>query len=222
MRARLLLALSPLIAAAACDPAIVPPKLASEIFDFRLNTAPPSVLRWPSGTTVRVFVASGPQPRAATLEQAFETGARIWNERAFYGEYRLVRTTNPHDADVVLRWSDETPPVITSSCSPAIARAVTTFCIETSENRLRIFPLTDDEVTSSVRMLVSILGTESTQPQSVERLVAHELGHVLGIGQHSLNPQDLMYAGDLQRAVLSVRDAATIQILYHTQPDITP
>lgn len=214
-----------LFAVAACDPAIVPPKLASEIYDFRLPTAPPMVLRWPSGSTVRVFVAGGPQPaRASLLADALETGSRIWNERAFYAEYRLERAASLRDAHVVLRWSDETPPVETSQCSPAIARAVTTFCIETAENRLRAFPLLppDDASASRVRMIVTILGTESAQPESVIRLVAHELGHVLGLAQHSLNAQDLMYSGDLQRAALSVRDAATIQILYHTQPDIVP
>lgn len=225
MRAPVLLVVA-VLTGAACDVPTVPPRLASEVYDFRLGTTPPAVLRWPSGSTIRVHVAGGPQAnRAQLLLTAFDTGARAWNERALYAEYELVSATQLSAADVVLRWSDESPPVITTDCVPVLGRAATTFCLtnpDPAQARLHVFPLLNDEAPSNVRMIVTILGAEAAQSDRVMRLVAHELGHVLGLAQHSLNAQDLMYGGDLTRATLSVRDASTVQILYQTRPTIVP
>jgi hypothetical protein len=210
-----------------CEAPTVPGHGAAEIYEFRLQTTPLSVLRWPAGTTISVYVAGGAGPRAAVLENAFVRGAAVWNARALYGEYRLERVTSLMDADVVLLWSDETAPVETSHCPPQVSRAVTTFCLtapQPSQARLQPFPLLPPhhEVASRVRMLVTVLGSEAQQADRVERLVAHELGHVLGIAQHSLDARDLMYGGDVPRLEPSRRDAATVHVLYHTRADIHP
>ena len=53
-------------------------------------------------------------------------------------------------------------------------------------------------------------------------LVMHELGHVLGLAQHSPNPGDLMTANPLDRNEPNARDRASVQLLYQLQADITP
>jgi hypothetical protein len=220
-RARLLLAG---LSLAACDGPTVPPNTTADIYDFRLPTAPPSVLRWPSGTRVRVHVAGVAGAREDLLSAGLASGAAEWNRHALYGEYEVVRASSLGAADVVLRWSDEPSPVDMAECAPQLASAVTTFCLSDDDpSRLHVFPLVvDPQSASSVRFVITLLGTQSGSSEAVSRLVLHELGHVLGIGQHSPDAGDLMAAGVPTRDSLSSADIATIQILYHTRPDITP
>lgn len=221
---RLLLPLLAL-ALASCEGAIIPPDSSGDIYDFRLMTTPPEVLRWPSGTRVRVYAADAGGARAGLLSRSVSLGAGIWNRHALFGEYELVRVAAASEADVVVRWSDEPSPVDMSECQAVVAIAVTTFCRHDDDpTRLEVFPLLPPEAgaESSVRFVITILGTQAGNEQTVERLVIHELGHALGIGRHSLDPRDLMAAGVPTRATLSQRDIATVQILYHTRPHITP
>lgn len=48
----------------------------------------------------------------------------------------------------------------------------------------------------------------------------HELGHALGIFNHSPNPQDIMYF-DPAVTTLSPRDRATAELAYHTEATLT-
>ncbi|MGH7464628.1 MAG: matrixin family metalloprotease [Longimicrobiales bacterium] len=221
MKKLLLAALLPI---GACEGPTVPPNTPADIYDFRLATTPPSVLRWPSGTRVRVHVAGAAGERHDLLSSAFTSGAAEWNRHALYGEYELVRSAGVADADVVLRWSDEPSPVDMSTCPPDLAIAVTTFCLDAEDAaRLHRFPpVGPDSAAGNVRFVTTILGTQAGHPMTVERLVVHELGHTLGVARHSLDVQDLMTAGIPTRSTLSARDIATVQILYHTRPQITP
>ena len=217
--------LLPLVAAslAACEGAIIPPDTSADLYDFRLQTTPPEVLRWPSGTRVRVYAAEVTGARAGLLSTSLSAGAAIWNRHALYGEYELVPVASVADADVVLQWSDEPSPVDMSECPPVVSIAVTTFCRhEQDDDRLMVFPLQASQDESTVRFVITILGTQAGNVSTTRRLITHELGHALGIGRHSLNPQDLMAEGVPTRETLSQRDINTIQILYHTQPHITP
>jgi predicted Zn-dependent protease len=220
MRILLLLVVALAVALAACEGPTMPPALLGDLYEFRLPTTPVQVLRWESGARVRIHVTPSTGARAGVLEGALARALVVWNREALYGEYELVQVASLNDADVVVRWSDEVPPVDMSECPPDVSRAVTTFCLDESGDHLEPFPHTGG--TNSVRMVVSVLGSEAARADRVERLVAHELGHVLGIARHSLDAGDLMYGGELTRATLSTRDAATIRVLYHTRPDITP
>lgn len=208
---------------AACEGPTIPPSSANDIYPFHLETTPPSVLRWPSGSTIRVFITGGAGERATVLEESFAEGAAQWNGTPWYGDYELVRVTSIAEADVLLRWSDEVPPVDFSGCEPQISRAVTTFCLRDDDaTRLHVFPVSGSAAPGSVRMIVSILTSEASRPDAVRRLVAHELGHVVGIAQHSPDNDDLMFGRELTRATLSRRDQATVRVLYRTEPGVTP
>ncbi|HUF49998.1 MAG TPA: hypothetical protein VMN60_04135 [Longimicrobiales bacterium] len=217
-RRRLLVAL--LLACGGCEVPLMPPTHTSEFYEFRLDITPPRVLRWESGTTIRVHAMPGSAARAGILEGALDRGMRMWNAHALYGEYELIRAASVAEADVVLQWSDEVPPVDVAECPPQLSRAVTTFCLDDSGRHLHRFPLATGA--SSVRMLVTVLGSEAARGDRVDRLVSHELGHVLGIARHSAAASDLMFGGELTRATLTARDAATLRMLYHTRPDVTP
>jgi len=207
----------------ACDSAALAPRPSADVYEFRLPTQPPLVLRWPSGSTIRVYVAGGDvASEAAALAAAFEQGAAAWNRYALFGEYRLASTADLGQADVVLRWSGQASPVDLSQCQPAGTRAVTTFCLGTGgADRLLVFPRAAGGA-SRVTMVVTILPSQLTIAGRVPLLVKHELGHVLGIARHSDEPLDLMYGGELTASLPSRRDQATVQVLYQMQPEVLP
>ena len=221
MKARAWIALMALVAA--CDSPSVPERLITEVYDYRLRAAGLQVLRWPIGTTVRVYVAGDADPaRTAALESALENGSNVWNAAALYGEVRLERTSNLQDADAVLLFSATLPPVETSHCPPGGGLAYTTLCLDPQDpSHLAIFPIRNGGG-GKVKFLVTIRTVNPLDAEIVRRLTAHELGHVLGIAQHSSRPTDLMFPDNLTRAEPSPADRATLQVLYHTRPDITP
>jgi predicted Zn-dependent protease len=214
-----------LLSLAACDSPTIPPASIADIYDFRLMTTPPQVLRWPSGTRVRVYVAGAPGEREDIMASAFTNAAAQWNRHALYGEYELVQAADVTAADVVLRWSDESSPVDLSECLPSVSIAVTTFCLDdTDPTRLLTFPLAPPNAAaaSNVHFVITILGSQVTSEATVRKLVTHEMGHALGIARHSTNPMDFMAAGIPADSTLRLRDIATVQILYHTRPQVTP
>jgi hypothetical protein len=208
---------------AACDSPTVPQRLLTEVYDYRLLTPAPRVLRWPLSTTVRVYVAPGiDAAHTAALEAALENGVNVWNASALYREVRFERTSDLEQADAVLIFSNMLQPVDVSNCSPGGGLAYTTFCLDPQDNtHLAVFPIRNGGG-GKVKFLVTVRDQAVLDVESVRRLVAHELGHVLGIAQHSQRPTDLLYVGELTRDEPSPADRATLQVLYHTRPDITP
>jgi len=206
----------------ACDAPTIPGRDPSDVYAFELPSLPPIIMRWPAGRTIRIHATPGrDETGTQRLREALDAAAAAWNSHAVFAEYRLERTADVAHADVVLAWSDVSLPVDTDDCRPALTQAVTTFCIDglgTDSARVRPFPMRDG-TPSGVRMIVLVLASEAA---AVDRLVAHELGHVLGIGRHSDDTRDLMWRTDPQVSRPSRRDAATVQVLYHTTPDITP
>jgi predicted Zn-dependent protease len=73
-----------------------------------------------------------------------------------------------------------------------------------------------------VRVTVNELSGTATAEQLVAcyaRVLTHEIGHTLGLLQHSTEPTDLMAAQPTARAP-STRDRMTAEVLYHTVPTI--
>jgi hypothetical protein len=208
----------------ACDSPTVPERLLTEVYDYRLLFDPqPLVLRWPVGSTVRVYAE--PHPDAAhnnALQAALENGIAVWNAAALYNEFKLEQTRDLTQADAVLIYSTLLQPVDVGNCSPGGGLAYTTFCLEfTDPLRLSVFPIRNGGG-GKVKFLVTVRTQATLDPESVKRLVAHELGHVLGIAQHSKRPTDLLYPGPITRSEPSPADRATLQVLYHTRADINP
>jgi hypothetical protein len=213
-----------LVLVGACDSPTVPERLLTEVYDYRLPGAGLQVLRWPTGTTVRVYVTPSTDAAVtAALDSAFADGARVWNAAALYGEVRIERTADVQSADAVLVFSPTLPPVETSHCPIAGLTAVTTFCLDPQDpSHLAVFPLRNGGG-GRIKFVVTIRNVNPANVETVRRLVAHELGHVLGIAQHSSRQTDLMFAEtNLTRAEPSAADRATLHVLYHSRPDITP
>lgn len=207
--------------AAACDSPTIPPR--TDAYDFSLiGSSPRLVFHWPLGSPVAVYVQeSGSVARRGMLEAALDRGAAAWNDAVLHGEYRLDRASSPERADAILRWSDDEPPVILTSCPPAGGAAVTTFCLAQDPLRLEPFRLLDGGI-AGPRVVITISASRSGDIVEVERLVAHELGHLLGIWNHSPDAEDLMWGGTLTTDRPTRRDRETMQLLYQTAPDVLP
>jgi predicted Zn-dependent protease len=206
---------------AACDPVTVPERNGTEVFDFRLPMgADSAVMRWPAASRIAVYVNPAPQAERTTLlAESFTHGATGWEAASLYATYRFALADSPQDADVILTWSDVPVPVVTADCQPSGGAAFTTFCLE--GNHLALYPFQNNQP-SHVRFIVTVRASEAANRTRVMTLVMHELGHVLGLAQHSPNPGDLMTANPLDRNEPNARDRASVQLLYQLQPDITP
>lgn len=210
--------------AAACDAPTIPGRDTADIYPFDLPVTPSTIMRWKVGRTIRVHVVDAATPdRTALLRAAFEAGAAAWNETALFAEYEIAPAADLADADVVLSFSDVLLPVSTADCLPAVAVAVTTFCIDdlgSPDAALHTFPIVGGQDPGHVRMIVLVLSSAAANAATANRLVAHELGHVIGIGKHSDDTRDLMYRTDQMTARPTNRDAATAQVLYHVRANV--
>jgi predicted Zn-dependent protease len=207
---------------AACDTPTVPQRFLRDVYDFRLLTPDPVTFRWPTGSTVRLFVVPDDDAaRTQYLRDAVTHGVEVWNQAAIYREVTLVETSTLQEADVVVEYSHVISPVELGNCPPSGGLAVTTFCLTPDGEHLKPFPFVSGGQ-SNVKFVLTVRVTLQTNEEDVRELVTHELGHVLGIAQHSAKQTDLMYGGTLLRDDPSPADRATLQVLYHTVPDITP
>jgi predicted Zn-dependent protease len=210
------------LALAACDSPTVPERLLRDVYDFRVRTPEPQVMRWEIGRTVSIFVVEDDNAtRTGYLHDAVAHGITAWNNAALYGEIVLPEADDNESADVVVEYSDVISPLDLGSCLPSGGLAFTTFCLTDDGVNLQPYSLRAGGATD-VKFVITVRNTSATDAANVRRLVTHELGHVIGIAQHSPKQTDLMYAGTLNVEIPSPADRATLQVLYHTRADITP
>lgn len=213
------LVLSCLAASGACDSPTIPER--ADAYGFELP-GPGLVFHWGSGAQVRVFVAEEPAERAAALEDAFGAAVAAWATAAPLAEFALRRASSVAEADVVLAWADGPFPVQTGACLPSGGGGgATTFCLTPSSDAFVRYPLAGGAA-SDVIFLVTISASIASDGTLLRRLVAHEMGHALGLFQHSPNPGDLMFGGELVPDLPTEADRATIFALYHTPRDLQP
>ncbi len=219
LRAGRALAAAWLVAAAACDSPTIPER--TDAYGFALP-GPDLVFHWGPGAEVSVFVADEPTQRAAALEDAFRAAIGAWATAAPLGEFALRRIASPGAADVVLAWADGPFPVEIGGCLPSNAGGgATTFCLTDGQDAFVRYPLAGG-ASSDVIFLVTISASVASDQALLRRLVSHEMGHALGLFQHSPNPGDLMFGGNIVPDLPTDADRATILALYHTARDLRP
>ena len=204
---------------AACDAPTIPAR--GGVYPFELQDATVDrVLHWPLGSVVHIAVAPGGSA-LNNISSAVDTGMAAWNAVALYGEYELRRVDSVAAADVVIVGSDAPLPVDVSACPPSGAGlALTTFCLTTDRSRLEVFPQPGG-APGHVTMLLTVLASTAADATTARRLIAHELGHVLGIAQHSPKAGDLMASPPLTDRPQAA-DVATVLALYHTPATVEP
>ena len=192
----------------ACDVATGPRRQSTYPFDL---AATGLVFHWPTDRLpVRVWV----DPAAGPVRAYVSDGLQEWAAVFLYGEFRGVLVWDPAQADVLVEVNGATPPDVPRTNDPPVgACSGVTSNDRTPDNRL----------TGPFRVTLTWDGRFSATDVAncLHRVAAHELGHTIGLLQHSSSTLDLMFAFP-EVASPSPTDRATVEILYHTPATLAP
>jgi predicted Zn-dependent protease len=200
------------LAPGACDT----PVMVVDDHGFSLVGGIPFSYHWAPGHEIAIFVDTRGEPAGVDLLAAVNRGIAAWEAVGLLGEVQLTVVTDVHAADVIVHHPDA-PSLITIDTEVCdlpidIGGGRTYACVvETSPNEFtpQILQLNDGSG-GHVKMDVRINLGAISDPQFFDAIVAHELGHVLGIGLHSSNASDLMF-GTPRVFVPSNDDAAALR-----------
>jgi hypothetical protein len=167
---------------------------------------------WPgSSLPVRIWVED-----SLNLRGHVEHAIGQWEAAFLYGEFSAVAVADSSTADVIVRTG------LAPGGGFSVTRLESLFAPECQG-------ATDIELAASGQQIIRPFRVfvdprlPSTTP-GVDPCMAltttHELGHALGIFNHSPNPADIMYV-DPQVSALSSRDRSTGEVVYHTEPTLS-
>lgn len=203
-----------------CDSPTVPEQ--SFAFDPRLPGG--LVYHWPVGATISVYVDPAAWPGGIDPEAAVLEAFRQWEEVAHYRDFTLRIADAAAQADVIVHHYQAPLLVDVSECiyPDGGGDGVTFFCPNEALDALEVLPLLSGGP-GKVKMDVRVAaGPMLVSQEAIQRFVSHEIGHVLGIGAHSNDPADLMYAGGLTVGEPTERDARTLRWVLRQPVDVRP
>ncbi|MEO8200316.1 MAG: matrixin family metalloprotease, partial [Gemmatimonadota bacterium] len=139
-----------------------------------------------------------------------------WKDAFLYHEWDGVVITDSASADVIVRVQQPPPKAglapmrLTSKFRPECEGATDVDTVATRSEfrvpvRIYLNPRIDD---SNLSLCMGITAT-------------HEVGHSIGLFQHTTDPLDIMYSNPVTTH-LSDRDISTVEALYHRESDMRP
>jgi predicted Zn-dependent protease len=169
------------------------------------------IYRWPTGTTIAVFADPTAVPAGVDLAAITATGVAAWKAALAGNELAFRTVTSATDADVIVHVSKAPRLVGLAGCAePPSYNAGVTFVCPGVDSAITL-PLSGTAV-GHVKVDITINDDAASAANPLAALVAHELGHAIGIGGHSTDPRDVMY-GSPSVSVPSARDVATLRWL---------
>lgn len=182
-------------------------------YSFYLQGDTTLVFRWPaSRMPVRIYA----EP-AGELPANVDAAMGLWVNALRCGELTLQRTADSVHADIIFRNPAAMPPIP----APGVTLAADSVGACTG----RTDGLLDSAGTQLVGSIRSYVASNSIDPVAVASCyhftVAHELGHALGLFNHSPFADDLMYVVP-HRPLATLNDRYTFQRLYNTSATILP
>jgi hypothetical protein len=222
MAVRRLLVLAAAAALAACDAPTIPseqpgydPRLPLNVGDL--------IYHWPLGHTIDVYAHTAGAPAGFDLPAAILRANGLWSDVLRYREFDVRLVSSPAEADVVFHFDTDSVVSVTSCAAPATGAAgITSACPNASGTELEPIPLIGGGG-GQVKFDVEISASPIRIPNATvfQRIVAHEVGHVIGIGRHSGDNTDLMFGGPTVD-VPSAADAQTIRYVLHQPAQLRP
>lgn len=170
--------------------------------------------RWSNHRTLRVWIGDS-STTANEIFVATAIAANEWNSIPIFGEYRVVAAQSIAEANILLIDRGKPLPFTVPASCPFVPEGIgyTYFCV----NGDRAVNLTVPGG-SVATVVISIDRSAVTSPDHLAAVIAHELGHALGIGGHSTVPDDVM-ALPAGGVVPTVRDMDTMRFVLGQRPD---
>jgi len=211
MRHHAWVSLGLMVAALGCAELVAPAR--QDSYEFRRLVSKGAegvdtlVFHWDRASLpVRIYV-----PANSPLATHVQTAIDRWQAAFLYGEFRAEIVADSGSADVIF----ENSPPLDGGFLRASLNAHADGCTGATD-----IPTSFEFALPAHSYVFSNTGTEVPGLDHCYSItVTHELGHALGILNHSPNPGDLMYAFP-QVDGLTVRDRETAELLYHTSPTV--
>lgn len=171
---------------------------------------------WGPGRTISIYIDPTAAPPGTDLAASVGRAITAWERTT--RDVRLRTVAALRDADVVIHHVTAPRLMQTGGCSPfdVGAGGYTFFCLD--GDTPEILPLLNGSG-GRVKMDVTVDRSAAADAATFDAIVAHELGHVLGIGAHSPLADDLMF-GAPRRPDPSERDARTLRVLLRVAPEV--
>jgi hypothetical protein len=167
---------------------------------------------WPrSSLPVKIWVED-----QYALPVRVQEGITLWKTAFRSGEWDATIVSDSTTADVIFR-AIQPPPVLRAS--GVRVHALVAPCFGATDV---LTGATRFELLEPIRSYVfPSLPNDPNITACLRAVAAHELGHTMGLFQHSSDSLDLMYAFPTVTA-LSARDIATVRNAYHSPSDMVP